>query len=148
MTNENSKVARRMLALIDSQAKFIAESSDEEFLDFVKEKELLSKLENSARESLDVALRASKKRRLFAAKDGLRKAQAELVRSERIPSSADDRRSLFERLLGRDDLPGDLTLAFRERKGQLSDAEIESALEDLDMLGFFEGDSDGQEDEG
>jgi hypothetical protein len=136
-----------MLALIDSQAKFIAESSDDEFLEFVEEEELLSKLENAARQSLDIALRTSKKRRLVAAKDGLRKAQAAIVRSKRIPSSADDRRALFEVLLGRDDLPGDLTLAFRERKGQLSDAEIESALEDLDMLGFFEGDSDGQEDD-
>lgn len=144
MTEENAKAVRRFLALVESQAKFLAESSDEEFQKLVENKKLLSKLENDARRNLEVSLKASRKKRLFAAKEGVRKAQTVIERSKRIPNSPDERRSLFEMLLGRGDLPGDLTLAFREKKGNLSDAEIESALEDLEMLGFFEGDQSGE----
>lgn len=147
MTEENAKAVRRMLALVENQAKFLAESSNEEFQRFVEDKELLSKLEDSARRNLEISLKASRKKRLFAAKEGVRKAQTAIERSKRIPSSPNERKSLFEKLLGRGDLPGDLTLAFRAKKGNLSDAEIESALEDLEMLGFFEGEPNGRKDD-
>lgn len=147
MNEGNSKKSRRMLALVDNQAKFIVESSDGDFLRFFKDKDVISKLENSARNNLDISLKASKKKRLLAAKEGAKRAQEAISQAKWIPKSPGERRSLFEKLLSRNDLPRDLTLAFRERKGELSDSEIESALEDLEMLGFFESDSDGKEDD-
>lgn len=135
---KNDEERRRFLE--DALEEMLISAPDEAILEEVRLQGIDPEVAASAVTKLiETQIKLSRQSALHAARDGYRRVSETITRRPKIPATAEERRSLLQRILaGTATMPVGLTLAFREEKS-LSDEDVTSMLEDLADLGLFKG---------
>lgn len=130
----------RMRNLIDAVTETLLSASDEEVLDDIREEgHDPAQVAQEAKSVYLAALQLRNRERLRAARQNLEKTRGKVAKQSSravLPEDPEEQRLLLARLLGRPDLPREVTMAFRERSASLSDDEVRSILQDLAELGL------------
>ena len=128
--------AQKLRALIDSVENDLLSASDEEIWEDIQATEDPEQVIKQTKNVIHTAITTHRQKKLHVARESY-DAVTHSKKAAKIPSAPHERRTLLQRLINSDIvLPDGLTLAFREGKG-LSDADIESTLEDLAELGLL-----------
>ncbi len=133
----------RLVALMDALAEHTATLSDREILDDTIAAGVDAKAEaGRVRKGLADALLGAKKQRLQTAAAAHEKTvQALNERVARLPASPESRRGLLDRIVLRQPEMRQTVVTLQHRDFQsFSDADIESALRQLDALGLIDQD--------
>lgn len=135
-TDENRTKLKTLFANL---AQGVENASPEDIVAEAKaEGQDTEQIASSVRATLFDAVRSFEQRKLHAARHGYRKRSTEL-KSRRIvlPSTPMERLALLKRAAGNDERVANVTARYRDFK-ELTDEDVQSALEDLIELGALD----------
>lgn len=140
--------AERLAAVMNALAERAASAKDEEIVADAEAAGVDMKAEgNRVRAALADAVLRAKKQRLHDASDQHKRSVATLEqRAARLPSTPTARRALLGRVIGRrpETRQQVLTLQHREFE-EFTESDVDSALRQLDALGFLDDELTGDE---
>lgn len=145
MTNRDTDI-QRLKYFLNAVELEILRASDEEILaDTESRDDTDSTIERTKGIVGDAVLTYRREKRLAARR--AYEADSTDERTTAIPDDPESRRSLLLHLIhSGENLPREMTLAFREgNAGDMTDADIESTLQDLADLGFLNDKNGGNE---
>lgn len=133
----------RLRFVIDAIEASIISCADEEIIeDACYDGQDPDEIAGRMRGLIGAQIKASRQAALRTAQEGCRRASTRNQKTSRIPSDANERRSLLSRLINASSgFTTELTLAFRDGKS-ISDEDVSSMLADLLELGRLEGGHD------
>jgi hypothetical protein len=148
MSSKKPNARREVEHILDRLAESIEATSPEELVQEAKDAGVdTKKIAEETKETLLAALKRLEQQPLHRARQRYRSNLADIQsRNQRIANTPTSRREQFFTLLSRNPTLGKrLTIQHRELE-DLNDEDITSALEELDILGALDDDSDNPDD--